>query len=74
MTAQSTNATPRQSVLAPLAAAGRRFWEFALTHSAGARCAREAERLSALSDAELARIGLRREDIVRHAFRRLASY
>lgn len=30
---------------------------------------KEAERLNALSDAQLAKIGLRREDIVRHVFR-----
>ncbi|SDY17856.1 DUF1127 domain-containing protein [Citreimonas salinaria] len=30
---------------------------------------REAERLNAMSDAELARIGLKREDIARHVFR-----
>ena len=35
-----------------------------------ARCAHEAERLSALSDAELARRGIDREQIIQHAFRR----
>ncbi|MGR3494187.1 DUF1127 domain-containing protein [Citreimonas sp.] len=30
---------------------------------------REAERLNAMSDQELARIGLKREDIARHVFR-----
>ena len=30
---------------------------------------KEADRLNALSDAQLAKIGLRREDIVRHVFR-----
>jgi len=35
-----------------------------------ARCAREAERLSALSDAELAGMGLTRDRVVQHAFRR----
>jgi len=36
--------------------------------SNGARCMREVERLSALSDGELARRGLSRDGIVRHAF------
>jgi hypothetical protein len=33
------------------------------------RCAAEAERLMALSDADLARRGLRRDEIVSYAFR-----
>ncbi|CAN5788111.1 hypothetical protein BH23PSE1_BH23PSE1_19330 [soil metagenome] len=38
------------------------------------RCSREAERLSRLSDTDLARLGLTRADIVQHAFARyLAS-
>lgn len=37
--------------------------------SHGARCAREAERLFALSDAELAKRGLRRDQVITHAFR-----
>jgi hypothetical protein len=35
------------------------------------RCALEAERLTALSDRELARLGLKRGDIVQHVFRTL---
>ena len=35
-----------------------------------ARCAREAERLRELSDAELARRGIARGQIIQHAFRR----
>jgi hypothetical protein len=38
-------------------------------NSAGARCAREAARLSRLSDDELAAAGLSRDRILRHAFR-----
>jgi hypothetical protein len=38
--------------------------------SDAARCAREAERLLAKSDEELARLGLRRDEVVRHAFAR----
>jgi uncharacterized protein YjiS (DUF1127 family) len=38
------------------------------------RCTREVERLSALSDAQLAQLGLTRDRIVHHAFARyLAS-
>jgi hypothetical protein len=33
------------------------------------RCALEAERLTALSDRELARLGLKRGEIVQHVFR-----
>lgn len=32
-------------------------------------CAREAERLSRLPDAELHRLGVRREDVIQYAFR-----
>lgn len=39
--------------------------------SAGARAAREAGRLSQLSDQELARLGIARDRIVEHAFRGL---
>jgi hypothetical protein len=34
-------------------------------------CSLEAQRLMALSDAELARHGLRRDQVVQHAFRRI---
>lgn len=37
--------------------------------SHGMRCAREAERLSQLSDAELAKRGITRDGIIQHAFR-----
>jgi hypothetical protein len=37
--------------------------------SAARSCARELERLSALSDSALARRGLRRDEIVQHVFR-----
>lgn len=43
----------------------RRFGDL----SQGAQCAREATRLSQMSDDELAKRGLKRADIVRHAFR-----
>ena len=42
----------------------------ALAHrSPAARCAQEAERLFALSDAELAQRGLTRGRVIQHAFR-----
>ena len=37
--------------------------------SQGMRCAREYERLSQLSDEELARRGLQRDGLIQHAFR-----
>lgn len=37
--------------------------------SEGARCAREAGRLNELTDAQLKSMGLRRDQIVAHAFR-----
>jgi hypothetical protein len=48
-----------------------RVFDAVLEASPGMRCLREAERLSALPDSELARLGIARDDIVRHAFRRL---
>lgn len=47
----------------------RRLFMALAESSHGARAAREAERLSRLSDAELARLGIPRERIVLHAFR-----
>lgn len=68
MTVQSTNATPIRSVFAPVAALGRGVYGLFATTAAALRCAREAERLFGLSDAELAKLGLRRDAIVQHAF------
>jgi hypothetical protein len=48
----------------------RAIGETLIGASTAARCAREAERLFELSDAELARLGLTRDQIVHHAFRR----
>ena len=39
-------------------------------NSPGARCAQEADRLFALTDAELAEMNLTRDRVVQHAFRR----
>ena len=44
--------------------------EAAQKSSTGYRCAQEAAQLMKLSDEELARIGLKRDDIVQYAFRR----
>ena len=69
MTAQSNTITPIRSALAPVLAAGRALYGVLVTASRAAQCAREAERLFGLSDAELARQGLRRDQIVQHAFK-----
>lgn len=67
-----------ESVLKPASTGGwgARLAERALAileamarNSHGARCAREAKRLFALDDAELARLGLTRDRIIAHAFR-----
>ena len=50
-------------------APGRAFGAFLVRLSESNVRVRELERLSALSDAELARIGVAREDIVRHVYR-----
>ncbi|PZQ47342.1 MAG: hypothetical protein DI556_17910 [Rhodovulum sulfidophilum] len=51
-----------------LRAAARRVAELLADSSQSMRCAREAERLQRMSDVELYRLGVRRQDIVRHAF------
>lgn len=68
MTAQSTNVTPIRSAFAPILAAGRVLVNVVAATSHAARCAREAERLLAMSDSELAKLGLRRDQIVQYAF------
>jgi hypothetical protein len=55
---------------AAIAKAARRFGAIVVESSDAMRCSREAERLSQLSDAELARLGLTRDRIVQHAFAR----
>ena len=59
---------------AAVAKAARRFGAAIVENSGGMRCLREAERLSQLSDAELARHGLTRDRIVRHAFARYLTF
>jgi len=64
--------TTKQSLfLAPLAGIGSAIagaFVFLGDNSRGARAAREAERLYAMSDAELAEIGLHRDQILYRAF------
>jgi hypothetical protein len=68
MAVHSTN-IPGGALLAPFANAARRIGAALLGMSRAVRCARAAERLLALSDADLARLGLRREEVVSHVFR-----
>lgn len=60
----------RRSVFDRLSAALSRFLATAADTSEAMRCAREAERLFALSDDELARRGLTRDAVISHAFAR----
>jgi len=46
-----------------------RFIDFLAETSQAMRCAREAERLAQLSDASLLRLGVKRDEIIQHAFR-----
>lgn len=62
-------ARPRRGLLSRLS----RGFEAIIEGSAGAQRARFALELQALSDAELAARGLKREDIVAHAFRGMTA-
>ena len=60
----------------PLAALGRWFYgvlEGMAKFSTGYRCAQEASRLHALTDEQLEKIGLERDEIVAYAFRRVST-
>ena len=46
-----------------------RFLDFLAETSQAMRCAREAERLARLPDADLLRLGVKRDEIIQHAFR-----
>lgn len=64
-------ASVRTGVTAMLNTVGGSFSklsEFLMVNSTGYRCLETANRLNALSDADLARRGIKRDDIVRHAF------
>jgi hypothetical protein len=75
MNTQSTVATPAAAARLGQALRRRLFAVLDVIASASAAmaCAREAERLMQLTDAELAARGLRREEVVRHAFARYLS-
>ncbi len=73
MTANSNTARAARPLLAGLGDAIAGFIEAIARSSHAARCAEEAERLFALSDAELARRGLTRDRIIQHAFRAYLS-
>ena len=60
---------PGKSVSARIGAGLAAVGRFLSDLSNARRCALEAERLMALSDAQLARRGLRRDEIVSHVFR-----
>jgi hypothetical protein len=71
MTAHLNHADSRfRVVIAAIGEAARRFGAAVAANSEAMRCSREAERLFGLSDAELAKLGLTRDRIVHHAFRR----
>lgn len=60
---------PGKTALARIAAGLAAVGRFLCDLSNARRCATEVERLMALSDAALARRGLRRDEIVSYAFR-----
>ena len=72
-TADSVHERP-SGFFAAVAKAARRFGAAMVENSSGMRCSREVERLSKLSDAELARLGLTRHRIVHHAFARYLTF
>jgi len=61
--------TARRSPLATIGVAIGDFFLRIAHRSPAARCAQEAERLFALSDADLARLGLTRDRVIQHAFK-----
>jgi hypothetical protein len=72
--ATTTTITLRETVeggLARIRAGLGEVMELFYTVSNAHQCSLEAQRLMSLSDAELARHGLRRDEVVQHAFRRI---
>jgi hypothetical protein len=69
MTTQTTTGASR-SILARISDALTAIADTLAETGDLARCRREAERLFALSDEELARRGLSRDRVINHAFRR----
>ena len=68
-TAITTTTNPVRASFRRVGALLRGVAETIVDASHAARCANEAERLFRMSDAELARRGLKRDQIIRHAFR-----
>ena len=68
-TSQATGGLARRLLAAINGAAGR-IGAVLVESSDLMRCSREAERLFQLSDAELAKLGIRRDGVVNHAFAR----
>ena len=66
--ARSTTTDAHTTPFATLRTAWSGFLEILTETSVCIRCAREAERLSQLSDEKLARRGLKRNEIFDHAF------
>lgn len=64
------NSTPSRGLLAPIADGVRRLGSVLAETSDLMRCKREAERLFAMSDADLAKRGLTRDRVINHAFAR----
>lgn len=64
----SAKALPR-NVFSWLRAASENTINFLVHTSQAMRSAREAERLSRLSDAELYRLGVKRDEVIQYAFR-----
>jgi hypothetical protein len=69
MTTQTNTQDSTRPLLAGLGAWLKAVFAAIADASQVARCAREAEALARLSDAELARRGLTRDTIVQYAFR-----
>ena len=73
MTTTTIQTTPPRdagtAILARIRAAFAAVMRFLGDLSNARRCAAQAERLMALSDSELARLGLKRDEIVAYAFR-----
>jgi hypothetical protein len=68
MTATTTTARPARPVLGRIRSAAAAAFNALAEYSQAAQCAREAQRLFAMSDGELAKRGLTRDRIIQHAF------
>lgn len=64
----TAHAPASESVLAPFGRFFKAIWAGLVTIGASHPKVRQVEALAALSDAELAELGLRRQDIVKHVF------